>query len=292
MIETLFILAGIIVIILYFKFKEDANKSESNNSKKSREIWEIGQEEKFDKMEQLCKTEFKDNNSEFQELINNYMPKLLIKREQLFYTDDYGDYVVDDWVEEQQNFINNKLYKFTSKLNQKVHLGLISHFGQKNGDDIFETSKEYIESFLKQEMLEDMSELIHSNVINNISINNDIEIDLIDPIGYEKSIEQIFSALGWEARQTKSSGDQGADVIAEKDGYICIIQCKLYSQPVGNKAVQECFSATKFYNGDSGIVVTNNSYTKSARTLADSNGIKLLHHSEIEKYVLSLPFIS
>ena len=73
--------------------------------------------------------------------------------------------------------------------------------------------------------------------------------------------------------ETSRTGDQGADVIAEKNGKKIIVQCKLYSKPVGNKAVQEVFAAKQFYNGDLGIVITNNDYTKSARQLANSTNI-------------------
>jgi len=286
MTEFLFIIAGIIIIIIYVIITKEKNVSVSSNGIENREVWEIDQEESMNKMEELCKTVFEDSNSEFQELIDKYMSKLAVKKDQLVYKDDYDDLVFDDWIKEIEKFIDNQLHNFTSDLNQKVHLGLTSHFGEKNGDSIYETGQDYTNSFLKHEMLAEISRLVSSHITNN---DDEFEIDLIDPIGYEKSIEKIFQSLGWKARQTKSSGDQGADVIAEKDGYICVIQCKLYSQPVGNKAVQECFSATKFYHGNMGIVITNNSYTKSARTLAESTNIELLHHSEIENYVLSLP---
>lgn len=38
---------------------------------------------------------------------------------------------------------------------------------------------------------------------------------------------------------TKKSGDQGVDIIAYKHFSKYAVQCKYYSYPVGNKAVQE-----------------------------------------------------
>lgn len=74
---------------------------------------------------------------------------------------------------------------------------------------------------------------------------------------------------------TKSSGDQGMDIIAEKGGNRIGIQSKFYSSKVTNKAVQEIFTALNHYNCSKGIVVTNNYFTDSAVELAQSNNIIL-----------------
>jgi HJR/Mrr/RecB family endonuclease len=62
------------------------------------------------------------------------------------------------------------------------------------------------------------------------------------------------------------------------------IQCKHYSQPVGNKAVQEVYSGKDFYNTDIAVVVTNNEFTKSAKELASSLDVLLIHHSELKEF--------
>ena len=105
--------------------------------------------------------------------------------------------------------------------------------------------------------------------------------DIVDPYEYEECIADEFNALGWECRVTSGSGDQGADVIAQKQGLRLIIQCKLYSSPIGNKAVQEVAAAKTFYRGNYAAVITNNTFTASAKQLADSLGVKLIHHSQI-----------
>ena len=65
---------------------------------------------------------------------------------------------------------------------------------------------------------------------------------------------------------TKASGDQGIDIIATK-GKNYGIQCKYYSGAVGNKAVQEAYAGSKFYGCDVAVVMTNNTFTKSAKEL-------------------------
>ncbi len=72
------------------------------------------------------------------------------------------------------------------------------------------------------------------------------------------------------------SDSQGADLIAKKDGKTIIIQAKRYQGAVGNKAVQEVISALAYFGGDEGWVVTNSSFTRSARSLAKKANIRLV----------------
>lgn len=85
-----------------------------------------------------------------------------------------------------------------------------------------------------------------------------------------------------------SSSDQGADVIAIKNNIKLVIQYKLYSKPVGNKAVQEVNKAQTYYKADYAIVVSNADYTISARQIASSTKVKLLYHDELQDYARSL----
>ena len=105
----------------------------------------------------------------------------------------------------------------------------------------------------------------------------------ISPLEFEKDICVKLKKLGFRAETTKASGDQGVDVIAERNDIKFAIQCKFYSSPVGNKAVQEVCAGRDFYDADYGVVVTNNTYTPAAKKLADKNEIILLNDSELER---------
>ncbi len=84
---------------------------------------------------------------------------------------------------------------------------------------------------------------------------------------------------------TPVTGDQGADLIVANEGnqVIIVIQCKFYSKPVGNKAVQEAYAAKGFQQADYAAVVSNAAFTPSARQLASTNGIFLLHHDDLSR---------
>lgn len=103
-----------------------------------------------------------------------------------------------------------------------------------------------------------------------------------DGVAYEHAMCRIFQDLGFRCRQTKTSGDQGVDLILILNGRKIAIQCKFYSQPVGNAAVQEVYAGMSYYRCDEAWVLTNSSYTAGANKLAGRTGVRLLHHDELK----------
>ena len=93
---------------------------------------------------------------------------------------------------------------------------------------------------------------------------------------YEKYCKNILKQRGWIVELTPKSGDQGVDLIATKEYLKVCIQCKRYSKPVGNKAIQEIFTGKQYYSGSHGVLVSNAGFTKSAKSLASKTGIILL----------------
>ena len=91
-----------------------------------------------------------------------------------------------------------------------------------------------------------------------------------------------FNKCGWEANATQGSSDQGVDVIARRGDEVLVAQCKRFSKPVGNKAVQEVVAGLKFYKANRGVVIAPNGFTNSAEKLAEANNTGLIHHSEIK----------
>jgi len=102
-----------------------------------------------------------------------------------------------------------------------------------------------------------------------------------DGFQFERYIAQILAKNGYTAQATQKSGDYGTDVLAEKDGIKYAVQCKLYSQPVGVKSVQEALSGKQYYNCHIAVVVTNNSFTRAAIELAEKTGVLLWNGTKI-----------
>nr|QJS06540.1 restriction endonuclease [Sporosarcina sp.] len=101
------------------------------------------------------------------------------------------------------------------------------------------------------------------------------DVDLFTGYEFEAFVEKLFTKMGYLSERTKGSGDQGIDVLAEKDGRKFGIQTKCYGSKVNNSAVQETVAGIAYYNCDRGIVITNNYFTKSAVDLAAKNDIIL-----------------
>ncbi|WP_052954489.1 restriction endonuclease [Microvirga vignae] len=103
----------------------------------------------------------------------------------------------------------------------------------------------------------------------------------MSPIDYERFCAERFTAIGWATRLTKTSGDQGADIICEANQKRLVVQCKLYSGSVGNAAVQEIIAAREYEYADLAAVVSNAPFTVAAKELASAASVLLLHHDEI-----------
>ena len=67
-----------------------------------------------------------------------------------------------------------------------------------------------------------------------------------DGLDYERYCAERLVRAGWRAHRTPASGDQGADIVAVRDGLRLVVQCKRLSKPVGNAAVQEAAAALRY----------------------------------------------
>jgi restriction system protein len=123
-----------------------------------------------------------------------------------------------------------------------------------------------------------------SDTGNRFISNPEIFDPRMEPLDYEKHCALELEKTGWGTRLTVATGDQGADVIAHRDGKVLVLQCKLYSSPVGNDAVQQVIAARHFQSADLAAVVSNQPFTKAAKQLAGVSGVHLLHHEQLASF--------
>ncbi|MBC7352201.1 MAG: restriction endonuclease [Thermogutta sp.] len=93
---------------------------------------------------------------------------------------------------------------------------------------------------------------------------------------FERFLMQVLNELGYRVHHTGKSGDQGVDIICERDGYRVAVQVKGYTHSVGNDAVQEAYSGKAFYQCHGCAVITNSVFTSGARELAERVGCLLI----------------
>ena len=84
---------------------------------------------------------------------------------------------------------------------------------------------------------------------------------------------------------TKGSGDQGIDILAQKEGIKYAIQCKCYSSDLGNKPVQEAFAGKSIYKCHVAAVITNRFFTQGAVEAAEATGVLLWDRNKLKSLI-------
>jgi hypothetical protein len=110
---------------------------------------------------------------------------------------------------------------------------------------------------------------------------SDFNVESLSGVDYEDYCREVLVKHGWNVEKTQSTGDQGVDLLATHGNIRACIQCKRFSTPVGNSAVQEVTAGKIYWYGTHAIVVTNAGFTKSAQALARSTDVLLLSHDEL-----------
>ncbi len=153
------------------------------------------------------------------------------------------------------------------------HEEAIKEFAASVGFDVSLIGSEIVKEMVLQHYI--------SARLKNVLLEFDINSLPTDGHEFEHWVADGLNKFDWDAKVTVASGDQGIDVIAKKNGKTIGLQCKLLKSSVGNKAVQEAHAGKAFHQMDVVGVISNASYTKSAKALAADTGVKLLSHHDI-----------
>lgn len=187
-------------------------------------------------------------------LVASHQRALLTRYRQLVTTDPYGNLDLSRWMAEVEYFIDNVVGK---------QCALAYVYMQR----------EHIARYI--------SEIVKEIADQHLIEYENSDVDAMTGQEFEEFCARILMDNGWQASLTKGSGDQGVDIIAQKNGSTLAIQCKRYSTPVGNAAVQEVIAGKQFLRTDHAVVVSNASYTPAAKSLAVAAGVHLLHFSDL-----------
>lgn len=96
-----------------------------------------------------------------------------------------------------------------------------------------------------------------------------LDMDTMDGHTFEYFCAELLRQNGFlNVEVTQASGDYGIDVLAEKEGVTYAVQCKCYSDNVGNHAVQEAHSGAAYYECMVPVVMTNRYFTRAAKETA------------------------
>lgn len=191
-------------------------------------------------------------------MISQHIRTLARKYRQLVTEDDYGNAQFDAWYREMDYFINTNISRSVS-YNDRTALFL----------DIIASITDYENDGAKgPRAVED--------------------IEILTPEQFEMYCSDLLRRCNWQSRVTRRTGDQGVDIVATFGGVRAVFQCKKYSQPVGNAAVQEVTAGKAFEQADVAAVVTNSTYTPAAKQLAGMANVHLLHYTDLPRFAETL----
>lgn len=224
----------------------------------------------------------------------NYLDVLANKSEQLCFIDEYGDWNCEAFDLEVTKFVKRNFKKIKELYRLKVDIRY-RRFARDHGNS---KVKFYVPSNCSSNEKTAGNSLCYlikmcafsKNDYDNKLMQKNVDDseqncatldDSATGYEYEEYVLKLLTRNGWEAICTKKSGDQGGDILANKMNIKIIVQCKKYSKPVGNKAVQEVHAAKSFYKANKAIVITNHSFTKQARQLAQNLHVTLINDADI-----------
>lgn len=117
----------------------------------------------------------------------------------------------------------------------------------------------------------------------------DARVDLMSltPSMFESLIEKLFQAMGYNARKTRDSRDDGVDTVLFLEdlalGGICVIQVKRTKNTVPIDTVKALFGTMEQQKAHTGMVVTTSTFGPASYKFADEVGrIKLIDRGKLK----------
>jgi len=99
-------------------------------------------------------------------------------------------------------------------------------------------------------------------------------------LDFERQVHALLKKMGFEAEITKASGDGGIDIIAHSKEHITggkyIIQCKDWSNPVGEPPVRDLYGVVAAEKANKGILITTSTFTSPAIKFAENKPLELI----------------
>ena len=207
------------------------------------------------------------------EIIMEHKHILLKKKQQKLSVDDYKRPITEAWNKEKLYFFNHLI------ANDEDIIDLKNRLNEKKALLSATSTKDTFLTTYSPFVFTEIERVVTQLTKQQPPLHHDIT--RLTPSEFEHYCADILKKNGWEVMVNGKSGDQGVDVLAEKYGKTVAIQCKLYSSPIGNSAVQEVFSGMHHYHADYALVVSNQSFTLSARQLASTTGVALMDFTEL-----------
>ncbi|HEY4761585.1 MAG TPA: restriction endonuclease [Thermoguttaceae bacterium] len=112
------------------------------------------------------------------------------------------------------------------------------------------------------------------------------DVDNMAGIDFEHYVCRLLVYRGFTANVTRSSGDLGVDIVAQRNFQKYAIQVKRHRKGVSRRAVSDAVAGKQHYGCDRAMVITNSYFTKGAKELAQSTGCELINRDSLAEWIL------
>lgn len=110
----------------------------------------------------------------------------------------------------------------------------------------------------------------------------------LSPRDFEEYVSQLLKHLGYSNIElTPYVNDKGIDVIAYKDDFKYVVQCKRYKGTVGSPDIQTFLGAMSHAQADKGLFITTGMFSFEAEKMAAEHPIVLINRIDLAKLVFN-----
>ncbi len=102
-------------------------------------------------------------------------------------------------------------------------------------------------------------------------------------IEFENFMADLFLRMGYKVEITQATGDHGIDLFLKHGSEAIAVQCKRWSQPVGEPIIRDFYGALLNSGVPNGLIVTTTTFTPQARSFKQGKPIDLI---DIDRLVL------
>lgn len=106
---------------------------------------------------------------------------------------------------------------------------------------------------------------------------------------FEDFVEKLIHKMGFVTEERRKSADGGMDLKAINETPILkglyIIQCKRYQKPIGESVVRDLYGVVSSERANKGILITNSSFTRSAKSFALNKPIELIDGVLLQQFI-------
>ncbi len=98
---------------------------------------------------------------------------------------------------------------------------------------------------------------------------------------FEEWAATLFRTLGYQVERTSASGDHGIDLLLLKDASRHVVQCKRWTDAVGEPVVRDFYGSLLHSRAQSGFILTTSFFTSQALAFASGKPISLLGRTDL-----------